>query len=158
MTQFSEILSALRDKSPLGILYEAGYTPEQIKEEIINTFTSYFSNKLNLEKYAINWLVSDWINFTRISMQYPGINDDIAKVIDTYNKSKATNHNATIDALSELMEFHLETGNKFWSILKLEVPKDKLLLPEFVQTSMNDISNLIRSIIEISICRTGLNQ
>ncbi|NTS43995.1 hypothetical protein HRG84_24160 [Flavisolibacter sp. BT320] len=146
MTQFSEILSAQKDKSPLPILYEAGYTPEKIKEEIISTFSPFFRDHQSLQKHSINWLVSDWINFMRISIQYSGIVDDITKVVDTYNRAKNINQKATIETLSELMELHLDAGNRFWSILKLEVPKGNLPLPEFVQTSMTDISNVVEGL------------
>lgn len=134
MKPFVEILTALKEKSPLPVLYEAGYTPELIKESIINTFSPYFLDHNSLEKHAINWLVSDWINFIRITIQYPGISSDIENVVRLYNRAKAINQTQTIETICSLMDDHLEAGNRFWSILKLEVPKSNLLLPEFVQT------------------------
>lgn len=146
MQKFQKILDGLKYKSPIPLLLENGYTPSTIKAEIIETFESYFQNKENLEKYAIDYLVSDWINFLRISIKYPGIEKDIKKVLSAYNESKKKNHTETIDVLSELIPYHLEAGNKFWSFLNLEINKKDLEIYEFVKASMDDISNIIEGI------------
>jgi hypothetical protein len=149
LKRFDKILEGLKYKSPLPLLYEHGYTPETIKKEILSDFTPYFTNLDSLKKYAINYMVSDWINFLRISTVYPNIKDDIKLVVDSYNYSKLKNHTETIRVLAELMPLHLESGNKFWSFVNLEVPKSNLELDEFVQTSMKDISGIIEGISKV---------
>ena len=146
MKKFQKILEGLKDKSPIPLLLENGYTPSTIKAEIIETFKPYFKNHSNLEKYAIDCLVSDWINFLKISVKHTGIENSIKTVLDTYEQAKTTSYEDTLDTFSELIPFHLESGNKFWGFLNLEVDKKDLEIHEFAQTSMNDISNLIEGI------------
>ena len=146
MRRFQKIIDGLRFKSPIPLLLENGYTPSTIKAEIIETFEPYFQNRDNLEKYAIDYLVSDWINFLRITIKYPGIETDIKTVLRAYIESKKINHLETIDVISRLIPYHLEAGNKFWSFLNLEVNKKDLEIYEFVKASMDDISNIIEGI------------
>jgi hypothetical protein len=146
MKKFQKILDGLKHRSPIPLLLENGYTPSTIKAEIIETFEPYFNNSVNLEKYAVDYLVSDWINFLRISIKYPGIEIDIKTVLSAYAESKKKNHLETIDVLSRLIPYHLEAGNKFWSFLNLEVNKKDLEIYEFVKASMDDISNIIEGI------------
>ncbi|PKP30511.1 MAG: hypothetical protein CVT99_12645 [Bacteroidetes bacterium HGW-Bacteroidetes-16] len=146
MKRFQKILDGLTHKSPIPLLLENGYTPSRIKYEIIETFTPYFQNPTNLEKYAINYLVADWINFLRISIKYPGIEADIKTVLSAYSQAKERNHLVTMNVLSTLIPIHLEAGNKFWTFLNLEINKKDLELYEFVKASMDDISNIIEGI------------
>jgi len=146
MKKFQKILEGLKDKSPIPVLLENGYTPSTIKDEIIGTFKPYFKSHSNLEKYAINFLVSDWINFLRISIKYSGIENEIKTVLDSYDQAKTKNYEDTIDVLSKMIPYHLEAGNKYWSFLNLEVDKKDLEIYEFAQTSMKDISNIVEGI------------
>lgn len=146
MKRFQKILEGLKDKSPIPVLLENGYTPSTIKAEIIETFTPYFKIHSNLEKYAINFLVSDWINFLRISIIYSGIENEIKTVLDSYNQAKTKNYEDTMDVLSKMSPYHLEAGNKYWSFLNLEVDKKDLEIYEFAQTSMKAISDIIEGI------------
>ncbi len=146
MKNFQNILDGLKNKSPIPLLLENGYTPSTIKSEIVETFESYFQNRSNLEKYAIDYLVSDWINFLRITIKYPGIDSDIRSILNTYDQAKKRDYSETINVLSSLIPHHLESGNKFWSFLNLEVNKKDLEIYEFVKASMDDISNIIEGI------------
>ena len=88
-------------------------------------------------------MVSDWINLMRIRIKYPNIDNDIKIVLQAYNEAKTKNHDKTIRVLADLMPYHTESGNKFWSFINLEVSKADLELEEFAQTSMGDLSNII---------------
>lgn len=146
MKKYEKILNSLKYKSPLPLLYENGYTPETIKAEILADFAPFFKNKKNLKKYAIDFLVSDWINFLRIGIKYPNIHEDIKLVVDSYNKAKLINEHDSLVILAKIMPLHIDGGNKFWSFLNLEVPKLKLELEEFTHTSMKDISDIVEGI------------
>lgn len=149
LKKFNRILIGLKDKSPLPLLFENGYTPEIIKKEIIETFSSYFEKANILEEIAIKYLVPDWINLMRISITYPNIEKDLLLVLNSYNSAKKINKTRTIEILAGLSPMHIEAGNKFWSFLKLEVDKRELELEEFAQTSLKDISNIIEGISKI---------
>lgn len=146
MKKFQKILEGLKDKSPLPLLFENGYTPVTIKAEIVETFKPYFQNSSNLDKYAIDYLVSDWINFLQISIKHPGIENDIKSVLTSYEQAKSLSYDPTIDVLSKMLPLHLESGNKYWSFLNLEVDKKDLEIYEFCQTSMKDISDIIEGL------------
>jgi len=149
LKKFEKILEGLKYKSPLSLLYENDCTPETIKSEMLNDFRPYFLNEDSLEKYALSYMVADWINFMRVGIVYPAIHNDIKKVLDTYNKAKQTDKERVIQVLSDLMPYHVEAGNKFWSFINLEVPKVDLELYEFVQTLMKDISDVIEGLSKI---------
>ncbi len=146
MKRFRKILEGLKYKSPIPVLLENGYTPASIKAEIIDTFKPFFRNYENLERFAIDYLVSDWINFLRLTINYPGIVKDIEVVLKAYNQAKDKDYKQTLDILAKMIPLHLEAGNKYWSFLKLEVNKKDLDIYEFVQTSMKDISDIIEGL------------
>lgn len=146
MRKFQKILQGLKHKSPIPLLLEHGYTPSTIKTEIIETFKPYFKNQINLEKYSINYLVSDWINLLRISIEYPGIENELELVLNCYNQAKSVNYEKTMEVLSKMTPIHMEAGNKYWSFVNLEVDKKDLEIYEFAQTTMKDISNIIEGI------------
>ena len=143
MKGFYKILQSLKDQSPIPFLLENGYTPSDIKAEIIDTFNPYFENHANLEEYAISFLVSDWINFHRIKTKYSGIESDIEKVLSAYNQAKSKSHQDTIELISSMMPFHEQYANKFWSLINLELDKSDLETHEFAHVVMSDISNII---------------
>lgn len=146
LKKFNRILIGLKDKSPLPLLFENGYTPESIKKEIIETFSTYFENKNILNEIAVKYLVPDWINIMRISIIYPNIERDLLLVLSNYKSAKKINKERTIEILASLSPKHIEAGNKFWSFLNLEVDKKELELEEFAQTSLKDISDIIEGI------------
>lgn len=146
MKRFQKILDGLKNKSPIPVLLENGYTPDSIKAEIIETFKPYFKNLDNLERFAIDSLVSDWINFLRLTINYPGIEKDIELVLKAYNQAKDKDYEQTINILAKMTPLHLEAGNKYWSFLNLEVNKKDLDTYEFAQTSMKDISDIIEGL------------
>ncbi len=108
MKRFNKILQSLKNQSPIPFLLENGYTPSDIKAEIIDTFNPYFKNHENLGDYAIEFLVSDWINFYRMKIKYPGVESDIKKVLSSYNQAKSKNNQDTMNIISSMMSFHEE--------------------------------------------------
>lgn len=149
MKKFDKIIEELKTASPLPLLYKNGYTPESIKKEILNDFTPYFTDLKSLERNALNYMVADWINFMRVGIIYPNIHDDIKLVLESYNKAKSISKDKTIQIITKLMPLHVEAGNKFWSIINLDVSKADLELEEFVQTSMKDISDIIEGFSKV---------
>lgn len=146
MKRFNKILQSLKNQSPIPFLLENGYTPSDIKAEIIDTFNPYFKNHENLGDYAIEFLVSDWINFYRMKIKYPGVESDIEKVLSSYNQAKSKNNQDTMNIISSMMSFHEEYANKFWSLVNLELGKKDLEIHEFAHVVMSDISNIIEGV------------
>jgi len=146
MKKFQKILDGLENKSPLPLLFENGYTPELIKKEIVTGFSTYFKNQNRLNEYAIDYMVSDWINLLKLIIKYPNIENEIQNVLNNYNDAKQIDSDKTLQVLSQLMNENVESGNKFWSIFNLQVSRKDLGLYEFAQTSFKDISDIIEGI------------
>jgi len=149
MKKFENILTDLKEKSPLNFLYDNGYTPETVKQEIITTLNPYFKDSKSLEEYAIKFLVSDWIEFLKIKAFHNDSEKLITDIISHYNSAKSKDSIAVFTAINSLMPLQVEAGNKFWSFLKLELDKSKLDFEEFVQTSMKDISDIVEGIMKV---------
>lgn len=43
--------------------------PDEIKEQIIETFKKYFINYDNLVKYSMEYLILDWISYSQLRSQ-----------------------------------------------------------------------------------------
>jgi len=149
MKKFDKILTDLKEKSPLNYLYENGYTPDTIKQEIVTTLSPFFKNIDNLNEYAIKFLVSDWINFLKLKAFHSDAEHIISEIIAQYNKAKTRNDNLVFSVINSLMPLQVDAGNKFWSFLKLELDKSTLDFEEFVQTSMKDISDLVEGLMKV---------
>ena len=149
MKKFDSILTDLKHKSPLNFLYDNGYTPETVKAEIVSTLKPFFKNQDNLEKYAITFLVSDWVQFLKLKAFHPEAEQLITQIVSHYNSAKTKDTISLLTAINNLMPLQLDAGNKFWSILKLELDKSKLEFEEFVQTSMKDISDMVEGLMKV---------
>lgn len=149
MKKFEKILVDLKEKSPLNFLYDNGYTPETIKEEIVTTLNPFFNDNNNLQEYAIKYLVSDWVEFIKLKTFHPDSEKIIISIISHYRSAKIKDSVSVFSAINSLMPLQLDAGNKFWSFLKLEVDKSKLDFEEFVQTSFKDISDIIEGLMKV---------
>lgn len=68
MERPKKITLEIKKKSFLTFLYERGYSVAQVKEQIISDLKSYFNDHQNLEKDAINFVVSDSVNLLRLCL------------------------------------------------------------------------------------------
>ena len=151
MKKFDKILTALKNKSPLNFLYENGYTPDSVKIEIVTTFRPFFQNPANLDEYAIKFMVSDWVEFLKLTTFHPDAEALIKQIVAHYNSAKTRDNIAVWTVINNLMPLQIDAGNKFWSILKLELDKSKLEFEEFVQTSMKDIGDMIEGLMKVML-------
>lgn len=149
MKKFDKILTALKEKNPLNFLYNNGYTPETVKEEILSTLSTYFKNPDNLKEYAINFMVSGWIEFSKLKTFHSDAEKLITEITSHYNAAKIKDSFSVFSAINNLLPLQIDAGNKFWSFLKLELDKSNLEFEEFVQTSMKDISDLVEGLMKV---------
>jgi hypothetical protein len=64
--------------------------------------------------------------------------------------SEIANYSQTMDVLSRMLPIHLESGNKFWSFLNLEVDKKDLEIHEFAKAgSFNQ--RFVRTILQFEV-------
>lgn len=146
MKNFDNILNALKERSPLPSLYQLGYTPDRIKHEIIQELGPFFENPASLEEYAINFLVSDWVNLLRLKAEHPSIESDMGALIWMYRNALSINKKKTTEIMSSLMPKHVAAGNRFWGFISLEIDKSALRFEDYVQESMQNMSDIIEGI------------
>jgi hypothetical protein len=142
--------SALRHAgrpNPLLSLVEEGYTPEQIKQGIIEALTPFFSNRDVLEEHAIETLAGEVVNLAFVRSDPRALS-----VFDHARELYAQAHLADAAAAHRCCAFfepHVEAGvAEFWSLLYLEVPKADLDLPEFKHEVFRHIGAMLEACVQ----------
>ena len=151
MKNKDKLINFLSSNNPFRNFYEEGSTTDEIKNRIVDTLQPFFNSRRNLEENAINLLVPDYINLTRLRRQYSGIDGDIKLLLSTYSDAKSVDSALLYETISELMPEIIETGNKFWTFVHLERDKSELEFYEFVKESFENIGDIIEGIMKAQI-------
>ncbi|MCB0540101.1 MAG: hypothetical protein KDE33_21470 [Bacteroidetes bacterium] len=146
-----EINQALKNQSPIPYLLNNGYKIDEIKGQIIDDLTPFFEDKNSLEENSLLYLVSDWINLSMIKIKFHGIEHDIKLVIENYKQAKETNFPILTKAMQDLFPDYIQAGNKYWSILHLELNKSTLEIEEFIHASFKDLLDIIEGLMKTFI-------
>lgn len=132
--------------SPLSHFYDFGLTPEDIKLSIIDSFSPYFVNQKNLEKYAISDLTTNWLAYLSVYKEYPESLVLIDKILLLFNGAKEQNLNATIEAYVQWMPEIIQSISRFWSLHNNQKKLDNLCLEDFVEESLDMIGKTIEGL------------
>lgn len=132
--------------SPLSHFYDFGLTPEDIKLSILESFSPYFINQENLEKYAISDLTSTWLAYLSVHKEYPDSLVLIDKILSLFNGAKKQNLNATIEAYAQWMPEVTQSISRFWSLHNNQKKLDNLCLEDFVEESLYMIGKTIEGV------------
>lgn len=132
--------------SPISHFYDFGLSPEDIKLSILDSFSSYFTNQKNLEKYAISDLTSTWLAYLSIYKEYPNSLILIDKILSLFNEAKKQNLNATIEAYIEWMPEINQSISRFWSLHNNQKKLDNLCIEDFVEESLYMIGKTIEGL------------
>lgn len=65
--KFDSILSSITERTLLFKAFEDGATPEDIKQSAIQLLSPYFTNRAVLEEMAVNVLMGEVIEFSRLA-------------------------------------------------------------------------------------------
>lgn len=144
------IIEGIKSKSPLIELIKSGVEQDKIKEMVIETFTPYFENKDKLIKYSSDYLIPDWVNIIKY-LSDTWFSDRLYECLTVYRTAKVNNSVACFGILKELIDSEIESGNRFWSFLILEINKKELELFEYTQTVMSDIGKLIEGLSKLNL-------
>ena len=142
--------SALRHESrpnPLLSLVEEGYTPQQIKQAIIEELQPFFANRDVLEEHAIETLSGELVNlaFVTSDARAQAVFDHVRAIYSTAQTVDAT---ATFRC-SAGFEPHIEAGvSEYWSLLYLEIPKGDLELAELKHEVFRNIGTLLEACLQ----------
>lgn len=132
--------------SPISHFYDFGLTPNDIKHSILDSFSPYFVNQENLEKYAISDLTSNWLAYLSVYKEYPDSLVLIEKILSLFNESKEKNLNATIEAYVQWMPEINQSISRFWSLYNNQKKLDSLCLEDFIEESLYMIGKTIEGL------------
>lgn len=142
---YEEIIQEL-DRGPLNEQIKNGLSQKEIHKTIIHTFNQYFDNKNNLERYANDFLVHDWINYCKT--YYNDIDDNINDVISLFRNAKLIDNMKVFEAFSNFQDTTVEIGNKYWSMVILQKDLSNLGDYEYVTECFKMIDDICEIVIK----------
>lgn len=103
MNNIDKLLKYLQSQKLFAELYESGYTSKKVKEHIIDTLMPFFKKKKNLKKYAIEFMVPDFVSLNRMREKYPKVDNDLLIILNTYSNAISKNKELLFDTIGQLM-------------------------------------------------------
>lgn len=142
---YKQIIQGL-DEFDINELSMRGLTKQQINESIICCFDKFFENKDNLDRYAKDFLVQDWITYKRNF--YIVIDDNINEVLNIFKAAKIKDTNKVFEAVSNFQEISVEIGNKYWSMVIMQRNMSEFGDFEYIAECFNLIDQICEIIIK----------
>lgn len=136
----------LEKSNPISLFYEFGFDPEDIKSSIVNTFSEHFLNQENLNKYAINNLISTWILYITVYRDSPETLIFVNKLLWVFNSAKGKNANQTFDAYAQWFPEISQAISRFWSLHNSQTVLKKLTTEDYLEESLRIIGQSIEGI------------
>lgn len=147
MKEYERILSAIREESSLLKMIQLGAKPEEIKEAVIESLEPYFDNKDILEQFAIEALVPESINLSKVQKdkRFLGM---FEKCLFVYRAAKTEDPQSCFESCALWQPYILDATSEYWSILHLEVHKSVLQVEEFLHECLRNIGDIIEGLIK----------
>lgn len=136
--RFDKIISAIRNETQLAEAFKNGYTPDDIKQGVIELLSPYFSNQDVLEKSAVNILMSDTIalaNLSKNTLAFGLFEYALAIHQRAYSQDKINCVQTSVEWLPAIYE----GLSVFWSQYHLELDKQNLPDDEFLHECLRNI-------------------
>lgn len=141
-----KVISDISNETYLGII-KAGYSPEDIKEMVIEEFNQFFMNKQVLERNAIEVLLPELINLTKLK-QYEKYYQEFTMCLDMYKNSMNIDKEECFKAFANWSSDINKAINKYWIIYNLDKVRENLTIEEYVEVTFKKIGKLIEGIIK----------
>ncbi len=135
------------ENSPFEILYENGVSPSELKASIIKTYQPYFSNQDRLSEYSTDWLVSGWVNFTKLKKNEWFLTN-FEKCLSLFNDAKSNNKIECFNAVALWVPEINKAVTKFWSFKNLSSDLEGLEILDFSEESFKIIGQFLEGIIK----------
>ena len=84
------------NRNPMSIFYEFGYKHEDVKLEIVESFSEYFQNQKNLKKYAVSHLINNWFSYILLTGENSQSVEKVDLFVSIFNDAKKINSQETI--------------------------------------------------------------
>lgn len=143
------IRKALDASRTMGVyhkLAEFGYSPEEIKQAIIEILEPYFEHKDELVELSVRHLGNEAYILVQLSDQ-PALLETTKGVLAIFRRAKLTDPDRCFQIVGEWQAEVLRGVANYWSMLQLETDKSGLELEEFT----TEMARLIGGHIEASI-------
>lgn len=129
---------------PYSALYDAGATPDQVKQEIVALLQAYVPNKSRLQELAVSVLATDAVCIGKISSRKEW-KEVLDSCFEIRNNAIRINRQQSFEVIS-YFEPAIRSAQESYSLLVIfEVPKDELTLDEFAFELIRTIGTLIES-------------
>ncbi|WP_185286010.1 hypothetical protein [Chryseobacterium indologenes] len=146
MKNFDKKIKEFENSNPFSLFYEFGASPEEIKINIIQTFSEYFYNKNNLEQLAIKDLVPTWLVYLNIQKDFPELINFIKPILDIFNDAKKINEIATIKAYIDWYADLNQSLSRSWSIYNIQHNFSELCIEDFLEVMLSNMGKSIEGL------------
>lgn len=137
------------------ILYDFGFTSEEIKDFIIEQFINYFQNKNRLENNTIDNLTTSWFSYLSIQRDFKETIIYLETILDIYNSAKFNNHMQAFEAYVKWLPDFSQSITRFWGIYfgqkKLEELADEDYLTEITQLIGQSIEGVAKPFLQFTL-------
>lgn len=151
--KYIKTLEEYSDNDPLYILYDLGYSPDEIKSAIVEGLEPYFQNKKHLKDNAIN-LAGIWSAILFSSNNDNYFSNKISAILKIFDEAYNTDRNATMHCIRYWMPNVLQSLSRFWSQLKNQQHLKELSLEDFVEEALGSIGKCIEGLSKPYLCLT----
>jgi hypothetical protein len=145
--RYSRLLTSIRRHTNVFEAFEAGATPQDIKQSIIDLLSAYFANSSQLEKYAVDLLAPDAAEYARLAGDRWTL-DLFQYCLSIHQKAVQANEAHSLTTFIESMPDIYAGLSVFWSVFHLELDKSSLKIEEFLHESLRNIGALIEGAIK----------
>lgn len=116
------------------------------QNDIVKLFDNFFENKDNLSRYSNDYLVQDYINYSK--NKFDGIDVCISEVLELYRRGKQINPERTFLTFAQFQPITVEISSKYWSMCKLQKDFSTLEDHEYVLECFSLIENVCEIILK----------
>lgn len=141
-----KVVSDINNKIYLDMI-KVGYSPEDIKEMVIEEFNQFFINKQVLEKNAIEVLLPELINLIKLK-QYGKYYQEFTMCLDMYKDSMKIDKEECFKAFANWSLDINKAINKYWIIYNLDKVRESLTIEEDVEVTLKKIGKIIEGMIK----------
>jgi hypothetical protein len=143
----AKLAESVRQTTPLVCWAEAGVSPDEVKNTLIQVLLPHFTNEDVLRSYGVEAIAPEAIRI--LKLQY----DDWAyqafrQCLSIYQSAAKANLAASVDACAQFYEDVVRGMADYWSIWALELDKSNLALEDFRYEAFRNIGSLIESSIQ----------
>lgn len=131
----------------LDYMKDENVSPDEIKEQIVEVLNPLFVNSNNLEKYAIEYLVTDWINYLKLMNTDIEYEENIKQIVTILNQDIQNSIDKTVEWFVEINK----VTDYYWSFKNLEINKKDLDLYDFSTECLKNIGQVIEGLQKVFI-------